>query len=180
LKNKELWRLDGCTANIAFNRDGFLDYVKCPVQEDATDGKCTVDNQKVTSYNWGAEVFYIRRQGAGRKDGRVVVRFEEEKGRGFLALPLENGAPEFSLVKDSTEGKVTFDLEVAPDSSYLRLMLPEGQQVRAVADSAAEQTVFRLDAPTEYDLRLNLLCCPREGDWPLLEDDCKTLLRFEL
>lgn len=179
MKNKELWKLDGCAANIAFNRGGFLDYVKCPKNENGTGTPCTVDNNKVVSYNWGADVFNIRRVGSSRKDGRVTVSFEEEKGRGYLGLPLGGEVPEFRLVETPEEAKVTFDLEVASDNSYLRFLLPDGHQLRAVASTDSTQTVFRLAQPGEYDARLNLLCCPMEGDWPLLEDDCKCALRVD-
>ena len=128
-RNRVLGKLDGCTVNIAFKRDGFLDHVKCPsdrTNPDGTDTKCTVDNNKVVSYNWDASVFYIRKveeswKGlTGKKGRKVSVRFEEEKGRGWLGLPpvMDEGYPEgrsvgFELFKEKGQGQVTFDLEVS-------------------------------------------------------------------
>lgn len=177
LKNRELWNLDGCAANIAFNRDGFLDYVKCPVDESAgeEDGaRCFIDNKKVVSYNWGADVFIIGRQSDPGVEGKITVVLEEEKGRGFLGLQTQGEVPELELVESPEEAHVTFELEVAEDSSFLRFLLPNGQQLRATTAKSQDQTVLRLDEPAQYDARLNLLCCPMEGDWPLLEDDCES------
>jgi len=112
--NKDLTRLDGCTVNIAFERDGFLDHVKCPSR--GTESECTVDNAYVASYNWDASVFIIRRQkSAGNrqkeKERQVRVSFDEEKGRGVLGL-LE-GDSVFELLPTGTEGQSVFDLEVS-------------------------------------------------------------------
>jgi len=112
--NRDLARLDGCTVNIGFNRGGFLDYVKCPSK--AEDGvKCTVDREKVVSYNWGASVFIIRREkGGSRRERTVRVRLEEEKGRGLLGLPSLGGSEPlaFELLPTKADGQAVFDLEV--------------------------------------------------------------------
>jgi len=112
--NKDLTRLDGCTVNIAFERDGFLDHVKCPSR--GTETECTVDNAYVASYNWDASVFIIRRQKTAgnrqkEKERQVRVSFEEEKGRGVLGLL--KGDSVFELLPTGTEGQSVFDLEVS-------------------------------------------------------------------
>jgi len=196
-RNRALWKLDGCTVNLAFERDGYLDYVKCPNERTPTDSWfkdghaiCSVDNEKVVSYNWDASVFVVRRiKGStwtSNKERRVRVQFEEEKGLGYLGLLDVQGVKGFELVGNGTEGQKTFDLEasgsicikaltmsqMAEDNSYLRLYDPvSGKQIRSGQDGA--QTALKLSTPSVYDMRMNVLCCPSEGDWPLLADDCK-------
>jgi hypothetical protein len=144
----------------------------------------------VVSYNWDASVFVVRRiKGStwtSNKERRVRVQFEEEKGLGYLGLLDVQGVKGFELVANVSKGQKTFDLEVsgsmsikaltipqvAEDNSYLRLYDPStGKQIRSGQDGA--QTAFELSNPGSYDMRMNVLCCPSEGDWPLLADDCK-------
>lgn len=69
--------------------------------------------------------------------------------------------------------------KVAPDSSYLRMTLPAAdKQVHSIANVSAASTWFSLDEPghlggDRFDVRMNVVCCPSEGDWPLVLDDCK-------
>jgi len=55
-------------------------------------------------------------------------------------------------------------------------MIPETTtQVYAIPNATAESTWFNLDtasSPPRFDMRMTVLCCPSEGDWPLLLDDC--------
>jgi len=111
--SRDLARLDGCTVNIGFNRGGYLDYVKCPSKGD--DAKCTVDREKVVSYNWDASVFIVRQEkGASRRERVVRVRLEEEKGRGLLGLPRlgDSEVLGFELLPTKVDGQAVFDLEV--------------------------------------------------------------------
>lgn len=187
--NHDLAGLDGCTVNIGFDRAGFLDYVKCPSK--GNDTRCKVDNQYVKSYNWDASVFVIRRQQGvtGKKKARQVrVRFEEEKGRGLLGM--RHGDPSWDLLQTDREGQAAFDLEVSipllyeyarrqanlqvsENGSYIRFMLPgTTTQLAATPNVHANATIFKLEPARAFDARLNILCCPLNGGWPLLQDDC--------
>ncbi|KAK8854600.1 hypothetical protein IAR55_003339 [Kwoniella newhampshirensis] len=176
-RNRDLTRLDGCTVNMGFDHDGWLHHVKCE------DGKhCTADGQKVTAMNWNQSVFIVRKVRENRfKERTVRVAFEEEKGMGYLGLSKkEGGDVGLELFKENTdEAQIHFDVQVQPDASYLRLLIPDsGKQLHAVANVTNDQTRFSLESTAKFteppfDLRMNVLCCPSEGNWPLLLDDSR-------
>lgn len=53
LRNKNLQRLVGCTANIAVNHEGWIHHVKCG------DSTCAADNIKTSSFNWNQSIFTV-------------------------------------------------------------------------------------------------------------------------
>ncbi|WWD19265.1 hypothetical protein CI109_103723 [Kwoniella shandongensis] len=178
-RNRDLTKLDGCTVNMGFDHDGWLHHVKCE------DGKhCTADGQKVPTLNWNQSVFIVRKVMESQpKDRTVRVVFEEEKGMGYLGIGEKNGKEVgLELFKDANgEAQIQFDVEVKGNASYLRLLIPDAQeQLHAVANTTDDSTWFSLE-PTmrwtqpHFDLRMTVLCCPSEGDWPLLLDDCESL-----
>lgn len=187
-RNHDLWKLQNCTANIGFNNRGLIHHVKCE------DGKhCLANATKVDGYNWNATVWILEvPSDAPRKsNGRTPARFREEQGMGYLGIPREkvsgDGPVEFELYNPKKLDEAArfvgdFELEVAPDSSELKVFLAgrEKQLDALVGDKG--QTYFQLSAPSmtpTYDVRLNILCCPREGDWPLILDDAESAdIRF--
>jgi len=65
-------------------------------------------------------------------------------------------------------------MKVQSDASNLRLIVPGGEQIHAVANATGETNWFALQStPAAYDMRMTVLCCPSQGDWPLLLDDRK-------
>lgn len=57
-------------------------------------------------------------------------------------------------------------------------MLPDsGRQIHAVANVSSKATWFSLEEldhlGKHFDMRMSVLCCPSEGDWPLVLDDCE-------
>lgn len=178
-RNRDLWKLHNCTVNLGFNHDGWLHHVKCQ------DGKnCGADNKKVVSYNWNATVWNIHVVPESHSsNGRAQVKFAQENGAGWLGIRKTDiaggGEVEWALFRDNDPEPFvnTFEVEVAPDSSALRIMLPGTQPQPIYAHSKGEETIFNLEtieaAVTEphYDMRINMLCCQSEGDWPLLLDD---------
>ncbi|WVR09403.1 hypothetical protein IAU60_006470 [Kwoniella sp. DSM 27419] len=183
-RNRDLTKLDGCTINMAFDYEGWLHHVKCE------DGKhCTADGEHVTAMNWNQSVFIVHKIAGGNKQSerRVRVVFEEEKGMGYLGYR-QAGGEEVGLElfdRHTTEGHVEFEVEVSPHSSYLRLLIPDsGTQIHALSNTTSETTWFTMEPTTRwvnphFDLRMNVLCCPSEGDWPLLLDDYESAdMRF--
>ncbi|OCF32658.1 hypothetical protein I316_05579 [Kwoniella heveanensis BCC8398] len=187
-RNRNMKKLEGCTVNMAFDHEGWLHHVKCE------DGKhCMADGQKVTAMNWNQSVFIVRQVKGGPRDDRVVrVVFEEEKGMGYLGYKkldeagssLENQVG-LELFKDYDKGSIEFDVEVNPHASFLRLLIPgTDNQIHAVSNTANHSTIFTIEHTAKFidphfDMRLNVLCCPSEGDWPLLLDDYESAdMRF--
>ncbi|WWC90586.1 uncharacterized protein L201_005522 [Kwoniella dendrophila CBS 6074] len=182
-RNKDLTKLKGCTVNMGFDNQGWLNHVKCE------DGKhCKADTNKVTAMNWNQSVFVIHQVEQHKNSERTVrVVFEEEKGMGYLGYRLINdkevGLELFDRFTD--EGQVEFDVEVNPHSSSLRLLIPDtGKQIHALSNDTDSSTWFTLEPTTRwlhphFDMRMNILCCPSEGDWPLLLDDYESAdMRF--
>ncbi|WWC71348.1 uncharacterized protein I206_105303 [Kwoniella pini CBS 10737] len=183
LRNKDLTKLDGCTVNLGFDHEGWLHHVKCE------DGKhCSADGEKVTAMNWNQSVFIVHKAADYNKKERTVrVMFEEEKGMGYLGYRKtkedEIGLELFE--KDDSEGQIEFDIEVNRHGSFLRLLIPDtGRQIHALSNSTDSSTWFTLEPTTRwidphFDMRMNVLCCPSEGDWPLLLDDYESAdIRF--
>lgn len=177
-RNRDLYKINNCTVNIAFERNGFADHIKCE------DGKhCIANNTKVASYNWNQTVWYVQTVPGQPQEsnGRAKVRFWQENGMGYLGISqkqLDSDGPiTWELFNTGDEPHLdTFEIEVAPDSSALRLLLPDrSKQIHANPDPEGhEQTVFSLDTlggDAHYDMRMAVLCCPSEGDWPLFLDD---------
>lgn len=108
-RNKDMTKLDGCTVNIGFDHDGFLHHLKCE------DGKhCIADGVRVNGYNWNQTVFVVRREAGGKGERRVRVRFEEEKGTGWLGYRSHGREVGLELVGSSDiDVKTVFDLEVS-------------------------------------------------------------------
>lgn len=58
------------------------------------------------------------------------------------------------------------------------MSLPAAQkQVHSIANVSQAATWFSLDETghlggDRYDMRMNVVCCPQEGNWPLVLDDC--------
>nr|XP_019006535.1 uncharacterized protein I203_00124 [Kwoniella mangroviensis CBS 8507]OCF69996.1 hypothetical protein I203_00124 [Kwoniella mangroviensis CBS 8507] len=183
-RNRDLSKLDKCTVNLAFDHEGWLHHVKCE------DGQhCTADGQKVTAMNWNQSVFIVHRVLGGVKKERTVrVVFEEEKGMGHLGYRKNEQTEEVGLElfdRDTTEGQIEFDIEADRHASYLRLLIPDtGKQIHALSNTTDSSTWFTLEPTTRwidphFDMRMNVLCCPSEGDWPLLLDDYESAdLRF--
>ncbi|WVQ79577.1 hypothetical protein IAT38_001677 [Cryptococcus sp. DSM 104549] len=185
-RNRPLWKLDGCMVNMGFDHDGWMHHVKC---EDGV--HCVADGVKVTALNWNQTAFIVRRVNEGgreeKKERSVRVMFEDEHGRGYLGLRRREGEEvALELVKsDRDEAQTVFDLEVADGESSLRLVIPDTEtQVHALANTTDESTWFTVEPLTRwvephFDLRLNTLCCPSQGDWPLLLDDFESAdMRF--
>lgn len=179
MRNRDLWKLDQCTVNIGFNDGrGFIHHVKCE------DGKtCNANGKKVPSYNWNATVWVIQEvHGSPKADGKITARIWQENGMGYLGIPeyqVEAGKEvSFEMYKeDDTEPHVDiFDIEVAHDTSYLRLMIP-GRNLQVITKPTADEEMSKFElvttptTPPEYNMRFSMLCCPSEGDWPLLLDD---------
>ncbi|GMK55929.1 hypothetical protein CspeluHIS016_0209850 [Cutaneotrichosporon spelunceum] len=177
-RNTELWKLDKCTVNMAFdNGRGFLHHVKCE------DGKhCDANGAKVPSFNWNATVWIIEEVPGQTHtgNGKIIARLREEKGMGYLGIPekeLDVGVIHFELYPkgDKTPHHNMFEIAVAHDSSFLSMSIPKYQmQVWTKSTANEQQSAFEL-IPTRdssaYNMRLTVLCCPSEGDWPLLLDD---------
>lgn len=187
-RNHDLWKLQNCTVNMGFNNGGLINHVKCE------DGKhCLANATKVDGYNWNASVWVVDVPAdAPRKgNGRTAARFREENGMGFLGIPKDKadgaGPIAFELFDPRKADEAArflgdFELEVAPDSSELKVFLTGREaQVDALAGDDG-QTLFQLanaSPSPAYDMRLNVLCCPREGDWPLFLDDAESAdIRF--
>ncbi|ODN85483.1 hypothetical protein L198_07566 [Cryptococcus wingfieldii CBS 7118] len=181
-RNKPLWKLDGCTVNVGFNHNNYLHHVKC---EDGL--HCRADGVKVTAMNWNQSVWIVEKvDGSKKQKERVVrIRLKEESGMGYLRRTTqEEGAEmQFELSKENGPDTV-FDLEVRRDSSHLRLLIPGTDlQVRALANQDGT-TTFTAEPLTRFvdphfDMRMNVLCCSSEGDWPLLLDDYESAdIRF--
>jgi hypothetical protein len=134
-------------------------------------------------------------QGQGRKeDRRVRVQFKEEKGMGWLGFARAGQEVGLELYeKDQMGVETSFDLEVSnpvvwkwmipddqvqSDASNLRLLLPGGEQIHAIANVTGENNWFSMQdtSPAQYDMRMTVLCCPSEGDWPLLLDDRRSII----
>jgi nucleoside-diphosphate-sugar epimerase len=177
-RNTELWKLNKCTVNMAFdNGNGFLHHMKCE------DGKtCNANGKKVPSYNWNATVWIIEEVPgeAHASNGRITARLWQENGMGYLGIPekeLELGETHFEMYTkdDKTPHLDVFEIDVAHDSSFLSLSIPkQHMQVWTKATADEDQSAFELipeQEPPAYNMRLSVLCCPSEGDWPLLLDD---------
>jgi hypothetical protein len=64
---------------------------------------------------------------------------------------------------------------VSEEDSSLRFLLPGNTtQLLASPHASIKASTLHLEPASAFDVRLNVLCCPVEGDWPLLEDDCKS------
>ncbi|ORY29661.1 hypothetical protein BCR39DRAFT_531489 [Naematelia encephala] len=181
-RNHHLDRLEGCTVTLGFEHQEFLHHLKC------SDGRhCTADGEYVSGYNWNATVWKIHRvqsKGKGSGKGKTRFMFAEEQGMGWLGVSAhdmeregEVGLELFDFddeTREEEEGVVAFNVEVADDASYLRMTIPEtGQQLRAMADATDDTTWFALESDLQrhFDMRMTVLCCHREGEWPLLLDD---------
>lgn len=177
-RNRDLYKIHNCTVNIGFDRNGFVDHIKCE------DGKhCVANVTKVPSYNWNQTVWYVQTVPGSPKEsnGRAKVKFWQENGMGYLGVAqseLDAGGPvTFELFNDGDTPAYqdTFEIEVSPDSSALRLLLPgRSKQIHATPDpTGSEQSVFVVNEvrDDQYDMRFAVLCCPSEGDWPLFLDD---------
>lgn len=164
-RNKPLHKLDKCLVNLHFNHDGFLHHVKCD------DGKhCEANAVYVDGYNWNASYWIVHADQAG--EGRAKMMFEEEKGGGWLGLPERaKGEARWELVEDDGFHHTTFGVEAAPGSSMLKMRLPTHEQVHAVSNRTDGSTWFSVVEDAGYDMRMTVVCCPTEGDWPLLMDD---------
>lgn len=70
------------------------------------------------------------------------------------------------------------DDQVQSDASNLRLLLPGGAQIHAIANVTGENNWFSMQdtSPAQYDMRMTVLCCHSEGDWPLLLDDRRSII----
>lgn len=55
----------------------------------------------------------------------------------------------------------------------LTVSLPGAQQVHAVSNNTDQTTWFAISPKQTFDMRMTVVCCPQEGNWPLLLDDCK-------
>ncbi|BEI84769.1 hypothetical protein CcaverHIS002_0501700 [Cutaneotrichosporon cavernicola] len=178
LRNTELWKLNKCTVNMAFdNGNGFLHHMKCE------DGKhCKANGVKVPSYNWNATVWIIEEVAAETHtgDGKITARLWQENGMGYLGIPekeLEMGEIHFEMYKkgDKTPHHDVFEIAVAHDSSFLSMLIPkQHKQVWVKPTDDDDQSAFELIptmSPPRHNMRLSVLCCPSEGDWPLLLDD---------
>ncbi|KAK4687108.1 hypothetical protein P7C73_g3022, partial [Tremellales sp. Uapishka_1] len=182
LRNKDLWKLSDCLVNVGFDHLGFVHHLKCE------DGKhCRPDGEKVVAMNWNASTFFIRRvEGGKKKDRTVRVRFEEENGMGWLGYKTGTVEGEVGLELFDPEEKGwtgVFDMEVAGDTSNLRLMIPNSntqlQSIANVTDNSDWFSFEKVEAAPTFDMRMTVLCCPSQGDWPLLLDDFETAdMRF--
>ncbi|KIR28238.1 hypothetical protein I309_02888 [Cryptococcus deuterogattii LA55] len=171
-RNKPLWKLAGCTVNLGFNHEGWFRHLKCQ------DGKhCKVDDVKVAALNWNQSTFIIEKVGKKQRERVVRVMLREQTGMGYLGMTKTEGEVGLELYKDSKEGQTVFDLEVRRDSSSLRLLVPDSEmQLHAIPNNTDGSTWFTVEPITRwvdphFDMRINVLCCPFEGDWPLLLDD---------
>ena len=181
-RNQDLQKLAGCTATMAFNHNGWLHHIKCQ------DGlHCTADTEHVTARNWNATIFVLRPiQDVSVPPGerRIQVMFDEDNKSGRLGVlhhEKESGEPvHLQLFGDEVEGgQIIWNLEVAPEASYLRVTVPDsGMQLKAHANLNDGTTWFDVadvrEGSHSFDMRLTVLCCPQEGDWPLLLDDCES------
>ncbi|KIR33464.1 hypothetical protein I352_04233 [Cryptococcus deuterogattii MMRL2647] len=171
-RNKPLWKLAGCTVNLGFNHEGWFRHLKCQ------DGKhCKVDDVKVAALNWNQSTFIIEKVGKKQRERVVRAMLREQTGMGYLGMTKTEGEVGLELYKDSKEGQTVFDLEVRRDSSSLRLLVPDSEmQLHAIPNNTDGSTWFTVEPITRwvdphFDMRINVLCCPFEGDWPLLLDD---------
>lgn len=178
-RNLNLYKLHNCTVNIGFDHSGWLHHLKCE------DGKhCIADDKRVVSYNWNQTVWIIKLAPNAPKlsNGRTLLKFWQENGMGYLGLRKDEvekgGHVTWQLFHDDDPVPHidTFEVEVSDESSALRIMIPgkEGKQVSAISNG--EATEFKLEpvsytGESHYDMRLAMLCCQSEGDWPLLLDD---------
>ncbi|BEJ15623.1 hypothetical protein CspHIS471_0502280 [Cutaneotrichosporon sp. HIS471] len=180
-RNTELWKLNKCTVNMAFdNGNGFLHHIKCE------DGKhCNANGVKVPSYNWNATVWIIEQVSAETHtgEGKITARLWQENGMGYLGIPekeLEMGEIHFEMYtkEDNTPHHDVFEIAVAHDSSFLSMSIPKHHmQVWVKPTDDDDQSAFELiptTSPPRHNMRLSVLCCPSEGDWPLLLDDHET------
>lgn len=58
----------------------------------------------------------------------------------------------------------------------LKMRLPgTHDQIHAVSNGTDQSTWFSVTQDTAFDMRMTVVCCPTEGEWPLLMDDreCK-------
>lgn len=187
-RNHDLWKLQNCTANVGFNNKGLIHHLKCE------DGKhCIANATKVDGYNWNATVWILEVPPTAPKkgNGRTTAMFREEQGMGYLGIPRDNvhsdKPVEFELYNPKKPEEAArfmgeFELEVAPDSSEIKVFLAGKERQLDALVGAEGQTYFQLSSPKSdptYDVRLNILCCPREGDWPLFLDDAESAdIRF--
>lgn len=179
VRNRDLWKLDKCTVNMAFNNGGgFLHHIKCE------DGKnCNANGKKVPSYNWNSTVWIIEEVGSSHTgNGKIMAKFWQENGMGYLGIPESEIEADkevhFEMYqKGDKEPHIdTFELEVAHDSSFLRMSIPKFDlQIHSKPTDEEDMSAFELiqtpASTPEYNMRLSMLCCPSEGDWPLLLDD---------
>jgi hypothetical protein len=184
MRNKDLSKLDGCHVQLSFDHLGYMHHLKCE------DGRhCTADGEKVVGYNWNSSFWVVHASRSGEHvDRHVRIELEEENGKGWLGFRVgqdgpKNGQVVLELVgDDESEVQTVFDVEVKSDASHLRLTLPgSGSQILAVANAKAQTTVFSLEeaspAGPTFDTRMTVICCPIEGNWPLLLDDRELCLR---
>lgn len=179
-RNRDLWKLDKCTVNMGFdNGNGFVHHVKCE------DGKnCNANGKKVPSYNWNSTVWIVQEVAGSSKaaDGKITARLWQENGMGYLGIPEAEVEADkevhFEMYqKDDTTPHIdTFEIDVAHDSSLLRMSIPRyNLQIVTKPTPDEDMSKFELvstpSSPPEYNMRLAVLCCPSEGDWPLLLDD---------
>lgn len=114
-RNKPLHKLDKCLVSLAFNHKGYLNHMKCE------DGRtCHADGDYVSGYNWNS-TYWIVHAHKGQKERQARLMFEEEKGMGFLGLPVglkEDEEAVWTLVEaDSDDYNTDFDVEVSTDEN---------------------------------------------------------------
>ena len=104
----------------------------------------------------------------GEYSGRVFFCSDADCARfaragtigGYLGIPKaylkRSDQAKFELTRSSSDAQTTFEVEVAPDSSYLRLIVGR-DQVRAVSNVTDGSTWFALDAIVPSANTFNLL-----------------------
>lgn len=183
MRNHDLYKLDGCVVNMGWDNQGWMHHMRCH-----NGGWCAPNNTKVDSYNWDQSYFYVRvdKDAPKTSNGRTTVRFEEQEHHwGFLGLDKaevdKGGQVAFHAFhpNDENKGKYLdkFDIEVAADKSHLRVMLPgTSQQIAAGVSKVDNTSIFNIQlmgpaTRPQFDMRMAVVCCESEGDWPLLLDD---------
>lgn len=189
-RNKPLHRLDGCMVQLGFDNEGVISHMKCENGQ-----TCEANQGKLPSYNWNATFWHVHAKDEdelGLGPRRAQVRFEQRtensmhEGELLLAIPRDGEDNEFdevkwALIRDGTKpAHNTFEIEVAPDSSAMRLSLPAtGKQIHTVHNATDKSMWFAFNDPdrigNKFDMRMTVVCCPTEEPWPLLLDDCECI-----
>ena len=53
----------------------------------------------------------------------------------------------------------------------LTVSIPGSGSLNALSNNTDQSTFFALSPKPKFDMRMTVVCCPREGEWPLLLDD---------